>query len=175
MSSKKIALKPKHLALGGIFLTLALGPRVLNYVRTQVEAEVTAAQQNAATLVADGEPVPKPSQLGSGRIRESVLTRATYLLKKGRESGDVEKFITERYKAVNDQLWELNQQLGVFDGQAEGFAQLTNLSAEQQAIELVQFWLQFPEYVHTASGMSVNVQPAGTSQEPEVDYANVTP
>ncbi|HEY9737564.1 MAG TPA: hypothetical protein V6D06_14820 [Trichocoleus sp.] len=172
--TKKIALKPKQLAAGGIFLALVLTPRILGYLQSRIQAEVAAAQETA-TLASDTAPTTMPSQIGAGRISQAVLTRATFLLNRGRESGDVETFITERYKAVNDELWELGQQVGVFDGQAEAFARLANLSAEQQAVELVQFWLQNPDQVHSASGMAIQVQPAGTTQQPEVNYADVQP
>lgn len=175
--TKKIVLKPNHLALGGVFFTLMLAPRVVSYVHHQFEQELQQqeAATQAATLAAAEQPAP--SQIGSERISETVLTRATYLLGKGRESGDVQSFIDGQYKAVNDQLWDLKQRIGVFDGNAEAFTQLTNLSAEQQAIELVQFWLANPEYVHTAQGMSLDVQTAvqPASNKPEVDYANVQP
>ncbi|HEY9879433.1 MAG TPA: hypothetical protein V6D29_13335 [Leptolyngbyaceae cyanobacterium] len=174
--TRKIPLKPKHLALGGVFLTLVTAPRVVNYTRHQFQQELQ--RQEAAVTPTSNTPSPQPSQIGAGRISEAVLTRATYLISKGRESGNVQGFIEERYQAVNNALWDLKQKVGAFDGDASAFGQLTNLSAEQQAIELAQFWLEFPQYMHTAQGMSLNVQPLAegvATNQPEVDYANVQP
>ncbi|HEY9881480.1 MAG TPA: hypothetical protein V6D29_23705 [Leptolyngbyaceae cyanobacterium] len=173
--TRKIPLKPKHLALGGVFLTLVTAPRVISYTRHQFQQEL---QRQEATAQPNSPTSPQPSQIGAGRISEAVLTRATYLIGKGRESGNVQGFIDERYKAVNDSLWDLKQQVGAFDGDAAAFGQLTNLSAEQQAIELAQFWLEFPQYMHTAQGMSLNVDPVAQgvpTDSAEVDYANVQP
>lgn len=171
MKISKLRLKVSHLSLLGGFLALWLVPGFIEQIKEQTAAEIEA-QQAAVTP----EPVlPEPSQIGSDRFLESVLVRANYLLDKGRESGDVSTFIHDHYQTVSAELKALEQSSGVFDGDASIFARVANLSAEQQALELVQFWLEHPDQVRTVAGMQLSPFQQSTDEVLEVDYANIQP
>ena len=105
----------------------------------------------------------------------NFIVRANYLLDKGRESGDVSAFIHDHYQTVSAELQRLEQSSGVFDGEAAIFAQVANLSAEQQALELVQFWLEHPNQVRTVAGMQLSPMTPQQADAREVDYANLQP
>lgn len=165
---KRLKLRLHHLGIVGAFLCLWLGPSLIEQLQAHFQAELAAQKAETA-----GEPHPLPSQQGSDRFLESVLVRANYLLGKGREDGDVEVFIAHHYENVTAELTALKQRAGVFDGDAAIFARITNLSAEQQALELVQFWLTHPEQVKTVAGMRLS--PGHPDITQEVDYAHVQP
>ncbi|MEL6137708.1 MAG: hypothetical protein AAFR42_09915 [Cyanobacteria bacterium J06628_6] len=171
MKNSRFKLRLSHLSLVGAFFGLWLAPDWLAQMTSQLQTELET-QQAAA------EPVPippQPSQLGSDRFLESVLVRANYLLDKGRESGDVSAFIHDHYQTVSAELQTLEQSSGVFDGEAAIFAQVANLSAEQQALELVQFWLEHPDQVRTVAGMQLSPMNSQQADAREVDYANLEP
>ena len=168
---KRFRLRLSHLAVMGGFLGLWMIPGLAEQMRVQFQSELEAQQAETATV----RTPPQPSQIGSDRFLESVLVRANYLLDKGREKGDVSDFVNSHYQTVSTELQALEQSSGVFDGDAAIFAQVSNLSAEQQALELVQFWLEHPEHVRTASGMPLSPVTQSADSATEVDYANIQP
>ncbi|MEM9005747.1 MAG: hypothetical protein AAGE59_19760 [Cyanobacteria bacterium P01_F01_bin.86] len=171
MKNSRFKLRFSHLSLVGAFLGLWLAPDWLAQMTSQLQTELETQQ-----AAAEPAPIPpEPSQLGSDRFLESVLVRANYLLDKGRESGDVSAFIHDHYQTVSTELQGLEQSSGVFDGEAAIFAQVANLSAEQQALELVQFWLEHPDQVRTVAGMQLSPMNPQQANAREVDYANLQP
>lgn len=176
---KKIPFKGQYLELIAVFTILVIAPMVWARFRSSAEAEIARQQAEAeavAELVADVD-VASPSQTGAQMVSDAILTRATYLLRTGRDSGvGVERFINAQYQSVNDQLWDISTQEGVFDGDAEVFAKVSNLGAERQALELVKFWLANPDAVHTANGMVIDAWPNDDdSFIEEGSYANISP
>lgn len=171
MTQSKFKLRLNHLGIAGAFFGLWLAPGFIEQMQTQVQTELESQQAAAEPEAA----LPEPSQMGSDRFLESALVRANYLMDKGREVGDVEGFIHNHYQAVNADLQTLEQSSGVFDGEAAIFAQVANLSAEQQALELVQFWLEHPDQVRTVAGMQLAPMNPQQADAKEVDYANLQP
>ena len=171
MTKSKFKLHFNHLGIAGAFIGLWLAPGLIEQMHAHVQAELESQQAGAEPAVA----LPHPSQLGSDRFLESVLVRANYLLDQGRESGDVSTFIHDHYQTVSAELQTVEQSSGVFDGEAAIFAQVANLSAEQQALELVQFWLEHPDQVRTVAGMQLSPMNPQQADAREVDYANLQP
>ncbi|MEO1399636.1 MAG: hypothetical protein AAFV72_00090 [Cyanobacteria bacterium J06635_1] len=161
----KVSLSRSHLIIGLLgLLVLANNP-----LRAGTGKAFDEPQQPV-------QPTPEPQTQGVKGQNGVVLTRATYLLKAGREDGNPKSFAQTRYRTIKTELATAMQSQGVFDGDAIAFAELANLNAELQATELMLFWLDNPQFVHMAHGYSFDIPddlPMTTAGE--IDYASIQP
>lgn len=78
-------------------------------------------------------------------LTSAIEVRASFLLNKFRDTEDVIASAEGYQLQVIQHLTQTQNKLGLFEGDAELFAKLSNQYSELLAIELVLFWLNNPQ------------------------------
>lgn len=118
--------------------------------------KTAAAPPVALTSSADSDPQPALSLIADDELGASIQVRATYLLGKGRDSGNARQWLDEYQNSVQ---WELNhfrEGIGTFDGEADHFGQKVNWEAELAATELALHWIANPSDRNELPSIPVN-------------------
>lgn len=131
MTTNKIPIKLGSFTPLLVFAVLLLGPMLRSEFGQSFQDEVDRQQeekrQQESAEVSDVEPTP--SQTGTNMLMESIVVRATELVEIGRaDELGVNDFLEMHYERINNELWDLKNQTGVFDGDAETFNRVANSS-----------------------------------------------
>ncbi len=90
------------------------------------------------------------------QLAKVIDTRATYLLGVFQQKEVAIDAAIEHQSAIAAQIVQLQSNKGVFQGDAEGFAKLTNLTAEHAATTLVIHWLEEPQSANQVVSIPLN-------------------
>lgn len=88
-------------------------------------------------------------------LASSIDVRATYLLSKFRGENALQ--LAENYQIeLTQRVSETQSRLGLFDGEASAFSELSNQYSELLAVETVIFWLNNPQTAKTKLTIPLN-------------------
>lgn len=94
--------------------------------------------------------------VNAGLLAGVIDVRATYLLTKFRESGNALQNAENYQIQLTQRVTETQSRLGLFDGEAVAFSELSNQYAELLAVETVIFWLNNPQSAQTKMSIPLN-------------------
>lgn len=90
------------------------------------------------------------------QLAKVIDTRATYLLGVFQQKEVAIDAAIEHQSTIAAQIVQLQSSKGVFQGDAEGFARLTNLTSEHAATTLVIHWLEEPQSANQVVSIPLN-------------------
>lgn len=91
-----------------------------------------------------------------GLLADTIDVRATYLLDKFRQSGNALQNAESYQIELTQRVTETQSNLGLFDGEAIAFSELSNVYSELLAVETVIFWLNNPQSAQTKMTIPLN-------------------
>jgi len=93
----------------------------------------------------------------NGNLIGSVIdVRATYLLDKFRRSGEALLNAESYQLELTQRVTTLQMNMGLFDGNAVDFGELSNVYSELLAVEMCIFWLRNPQSAKTKISIPLN-------------------
>lgn len=90
-------------------------------------------------------------QSANTAIDSAIYSRAHVLLTKAQESGDAALWLNEYRQKLTSDLKAKQQNIGVFDGDAEKFNTGLNRTGESAALALALMWLEQPQSKESAA------------------------
>jgi len=115
--------------------------------------EPAAPEQQEQTEGDTAAPLTESEQLvmASNQVIDSAIyARAHYLLEQARQADNAAWYLKAQRQRVEQTLSEKQDQMGVFDGQAQSFEIGMNGTGEAAAIALANLWLSDPSTMENA-------------------------